>query len=295
MKMNNLLINSNRVINHKLLKSLSAVLVSSLLLSCGGETVPKDDNNVISKFNSTWNIHEKCEVNDDGTILYKAISWGGLVGTFLKQNMPEDLSAYESITFEFDRPAPVPMQVVVDDRFKTWGKPGIKSLTCNFDGQDVRSVGKILLQAADPCSIGINKIYFTPKANTWETVPIWSGNCAFGDWENGFVVSADKFMDAYEGDKLEFIYTADKSDPNVTYWLFKTIYSSTENTLEGNDNELNSWGCALVSSEVNVYRIVLTEKDIEGLREYGLFVNGYNVTVTQCNLLCKSYLSDESE
>ena len=295
MKMNNLLINSNRVINHKLLKSLSAALVSSLLLSCGGETVPKDDNNVISKFNSTWNIHEKCEVNDDGTIIYKAVSWGGLVGTFLKQNMPEDLSAYESITFEFDRPAPVPMQVVVDDRFKTWGKPGIKSLTCHFDGQDVRSVGKILLQAADTCSIGIKSIYLTPNANTWESVPIWSGSCAFGDWVNGFVVSADKFMDAYEGDKLEFIYTADKSDPNVTYWLFKTIYSSTENTLEGNDNELNNWGCALVSSEATVYRIVLTENDIAGLREYGLFVNGYKVTVTQCNLLCKSYLSDESE
>lgn len=270
----------------------SLFIASLLLLSCV-EAVEKDDDNVLSKFYSTWNIYERCEVNDDGSITYQAVPWGGLVGTFLKQNMPMDLSAYESITFDFDRPVPVDVQVVVDDRFKTWGKSGITSLVCNFDGQDVSSVGKILLQASDTCSIGIKSIYLTPSFGTWKSTPLWDSHCVFGDWSGGFVVKADKFENAYEGDKIEFIYNADKSDPAVTYWLFKTIYSGTNSTLEGNANELNRWGCALVSSEANVYRIVLTENDIMGLREHGLFVNGYMLTVTQCNLLCR-VLEDEN-
>ena len=274
------------------------LLASSLLLSClvsCVEPTAKDDNNVTDKFNSTWNIYEKCEVGDDGSITYKAVPWGGLVGTFLKHNMPVDLSAYESITFNFESPLAVDMQVVVDDKFKTWGKIGIHSLTCNFDGQDVSSVGKILLQASDTCSVCIKNIYLTPKVGTWESHPIWNGHSEFGDWANGFVIKADKFENAYEGDKLEFIYTADKSNPDVTYWLFKTIYNGTDSTLEGNDNELNRWGCALVGSEASVYRIVLTENDIIGLREHGLFVNGYMLTVTQCNLLCRTYAAEEVE
>lgn len=272
----------------KLSALMLAAPLTAMLFSCQIKPEEEEDsNNVTRKFNSTWNIYEKQQVNEDGSITYKSIPWGGLVGTFLKNNAPMDLSAYESITFEYAEPTTVPTQVVVQDRFKTWGKEGITSLTCNFDGQDVSAVEKILFQTGDSSTIHIKKVYLTPSYGVWESTPIWSGECRFGDWENGFMIKPEKFEQAYEGDKIEFIFTADNDDPNLTYWLIKTIYSGTSETLKGNDYELNSYGCAYVSSDANVYRIVLTADDVVNLREKGLFSNGYHLNITQCNLLTR--------
>ena len=271
-------------------KQLLPLVVSSLLFSCEMEKkVVEDDTNVISKFNSTWNIYERCETEEDGSVVYKAVPWGGLVGSFSEKNMPVDLSEYESITFEFAEPTTVPTQILVANKFKTWGKIGIQKLTCSFDGQDVTSIDRILLQAGDTCTLTVKQVYLMPNDVVWESKKVWEGDCSFGDWQNGFSIKPDKFENAYEGDKLEFIFTTDRSNPDITYWLFKTIYSGTESTLEGNENELNHWGCAYVAPDATVYRILLTAKDIENLREKGLFVNGFYVNVSQVNLLSRSY------
>ena len=271
-------------------KQLLPLVVSSLLFSCEMEKkVVEDDTNVISKFNSTWNIYERCETEEDGSVVYKAVPWGGLVGSFSEKNMPVDLSEYESITFEFAEPTTVPTQILVANKFKTWGKIGIQKLTCSFDGQDVTSIDRILLQAGDTCTLTVKQVYLMPNGVVWESKKVWEGDCSFGDWQNGFSIKPDKFENAYEGDKLEFIFTTDRSNPDITYWLFKTIYSGTESTLEGNENELNHWGCAYVAPDATVYRILLTAKDIENLREKGLFVNGFYVNVSQVNLLSRSY------
>lgn len=270
------------------------LLALSMSVSCSEEEVT-DKSNALSKFNSTWNIYEKFSVNEDGSITYKAIPWGGLVGTFLEKNGPVDLSEYESITLEFGEPTPVATQVVVDNRFKTWGKKGITSLTCHFDGQDVTSVREIVFQASDSCTVNIGKIHLNPADGTWEKTTVWEGNCSFGNWVKGFVIPAEKFAQATEGDKLEIIYTADKSKPEITYWLLKTIYNGSDSTLEGNDNELNEWGCAAVGRNATVYRIFLTVNDVVNLREKGLYMNGYYVNVTQVNLLCRTYPASEEE
>lgn len=260
------------------------------LLSCGDDAKQEDPNNVISKFNSTYNIYEKFETADDGTITYKALPWGGLVGTFLKNNMPVDLSEYESITFEFAKPTPVATQVLVGDhQVRTWGKRGISKLTCHFDGEDVTSVNEIVLQAGDTGDITVKHIYLTPNEGTWESIPIWQGACVFGNWENGLIVFPEKFADAYEGDKIEFVLTTDHSSPDITYWEIKTIYASTDKTLEGNERELNEWGCAAIGKKSTSYRIVLTDNDVKTLREVGLYANGFYATVTQVNLLHKAY------
>lgn len=274
----------------KTLKQFIVVVAAVQLFSCMEERKAKeDDSNVISKFNSTWNIHERCQMNDDGTITYKAVEWGGLVGNFLDKNLPVDLSAYESITFEFAEPTTVPTQIVVADRFKTWGKEGIQKLTCYFDGQDVTAVDKILLQTGDTCTLTIKKAFLMPNDVTWVSTNIWEGECDFGDWENGFVVKADKFENAEEGDQLEFIFKSDTSNPEITYWHFKTIYDDTSTTLEGNENELNNWGCAYVGPDATVYRIRLTANDVANLKEKGLFVNGFHVIVSKANLVSRSY------
>ena len=268
--------------------ALSFIALASVA-SCGDST-PDDKYDVRNRFNSTWNILEKCEVDDDGIIHYTAQPYGGLVGSFLQNNLPMDLSDYESITFEFANPVPQPFQVGVANRFKTGGKPGATSLTCSFDGQNVTSVDMIVLQTCDTCTVDVKSIRLTPKdATVWEPEQIWKGECNFGNWENGFVVPAEMFASAYEGDKIEFEFTADHSSPDITYWLFKTIYSATENTLQGNDSELNKWGCASVDGKATIYRILLTADDVANLKEKGLFVNGYYVNVTAVNLLHKYY------
>lgn len=121
-----------------------------------------------------------------------------------------------------------------------------------------------------------------------ETTTIWEGESVFGSWADGFSIAADKFANAKAGDTIEFIYTADTEGDGTTkptYWQIKTVYPDTEITLEGNANELNSYGCAPVSSGSTSYKITLTETDVTNLKAKGLFANGYFLVVTKVNLI----------
>lgn len=271
------------------LKNILLLAISTFLMACSSISSDGDELIITSRFNSTWNIYEGIVRNDDGSITYHALPWGGLVGAVKEHNMPADWSGYESIRFVFSEPAKVPMQIMVSDKLKTWGKAGITSLTCYFDGQNVTSIDEVALQASDTTVITVKSVYLTPGNAVWESTPIWKGNCAQGNWQNGFVIAPEKFTTAYEGDKLEIIFTTDKSNPDVTFWMMKTIYNGTDSTLQGNDNELNKWGCATMGKEATSYRIVLTAHDVAKLREKGMFINGYYNTITQCNLLRKSF------
>ncbi len=273
------------------MKNYLLLIACALLTGCGLGQSSDDENVLTSKFNGTWNIHEGVERAFDGTITYHALPWGGLVASVKKQNMPVDWSGYESISFEFAEPTEVATQIMVSDKLKTMGKPGITSLTCYFDGQDLSSVDEVALQASDTSVLKVKNVYLTPGTSTWESTSIWTGNCVFGNWTGGFVIKPEQFTSAIEGDKLEFIFKTDVNDPNVTYWIFKTVINGTDTTLEGNDNELNQWGCANVGKAATVYRIILTAGDIKKLREKGLFVNGYYNIVTQVNLLRRDYVA----
>ncbi len=273
-----------------LMKNLFVLTVLMMLTACGSSTsVEEDPLDITSKFNNTNNIYESFEKAEDGTITYNAVRWGGLVGDVTLQNMPVDWTDYASVTVEFSEPTPVPTQIMLSERLKTLSKAGITSQTCYFDGQDVTSVNEVVIQASDTCTLHVKKVFLTLNEGTWESVPIWTGRCVFGNWADGFVIPAEKFASASEGDKLEIIYSTDRSDPDVSYWLLKTIYNTTDSTLEGNYNELNRWGCVSVGMESTVYRVILTANDAAKLREHGLFVNGYMNNVTQCNLLWKNY------
>ncbi len=97
---------------------------------------------------------------------------------------------------------------------------------------------------------------------------IWSGECVFGNWAEGFNVPAEKFADASAGDILEFVYTTD-TNTKETWWQFKTIFSGTEETLSSNKGDLNEYGCASVASSSTSYKIVLNAEDIAKLKETG--------------------------
>lgn len=271
---------------------LLSVLI--LLTACGGNGSDENETSLLSKFKSTWNIHEKLVNNDDGSITYTALPWGGLVGIVTERNMPVDWSGYESITFEFANPTTVETQIMISDKLKRLGRAGITSLTCDFDGQDVSAIDEVGLQAADTTTITITKIYLTPTSGTWQPTTIWEGECVCGNWEQGFSIDPEKFADAKTGDKLEFIYTTDKDQTETTYWVMKSIYAGTEETLEGNKDHLNQWGCAALGKESTSYRITLTAKDIVNLQKTGIFVNGYYCIFNKCNLLRKQYMAEQN-
>lgn len=275
------------------MKSLALLLLTVVFFcSCEQNESVEDKTDITSKFCSTWNIHESMEQNDDGSITYQALPWGGLVADVKENNMGVDWSDYESITVEFAEPTTVTTQIMISDELKALAKPGISTLTCYFDGYDVKYVDEIAIQADDTSTLVVKSVRLTPADATWERMNIWKGDCVMGNWENGFVVNANQFADVNEGDKLEIVFTADKENPN-TYWLLKTIYNTTDQTLEGNNNELNDWGCVLMGAKTTTYRIVLTANDVNNLRNYGLFVNGFYCNVTQCNVLRKHYKSEE--
>ena len=269
---------------------LLSIAALAFLTACSHQQ--EDKYTLTSKFTSTWNLYETVKHESDGTITYNAQPWGGLVASFKERNMPVDWSQYEAITFDFVEPTKVPTQIFISEKVKTWGKTGITSLTCNFDGQDVTAVGDVGLQASDTTTLRVKRIYLTAGGSTWDSTPIWKGNCAFGNWTGGFGIKPEEFLTAIKGDKLEFLFHTDRSDPSVSFHQFKTVYRDTDSTLQGNESELNSWGCATVGPEARVYRITLTEKDIEKLREKGMFVNGYYNIVTQVNLLRRDYVPD---
>ncbi len=259
-----------------------------LLYACGSKSTGSDGSlDITSKFNSTWNVNESLNKNDDGTITFEAVTWGGMAGVFSKDNIPADWSGYEAIVFEFAEPTTVETQLKVTEKVIARAKKGVSSLTCYLGGQDVTSIDQVALQAAEPGTIKVKRIYLVPSSDNWYSRTLWEGECIFGDWKAGFVIEADKFNAATAGDRLEFIYTTDVSNPFISYWQFKTAYRDTDNTLEGNDYELNDWGCAMVGQGSDNFRITLTDKDVANLKEKGLFTNGYYCCVKQVNLLHK--------
>ena len=267
------------------MKKLLTIMASMVLVACGSNS-DGDSLDLTSRFNGTWNIHEKFEKGDNGEIIYHAIPWGGLVGSMRERNLPVDWTPYESVSVEFAEPTKVGTQLMIKDRLRVFGKPGITKMTCYFDGQDVTQIDEVAIQSSDSSIFKVKRVYLTPGSSVWDSTPIWEGHCVFGDWEEGFVIPGDKFLDAVAGDKLEFIYEVDRSDPKVEYWQFKTIYNGTDSTLEGNADQLNAWGCCPVG-ESGVLRIRLSENDVKELRKIGMFVNGYYNIVTKVNLLKK--------
>ena len=266
---------------------LLLVMITIILpSSCTLPWVHEDDEyDITSKFKAVRNVHERFETNSDGSITYNSVRFGGLIGLVKEHNLPVDWTKYESVTFEFADTTTVETQIMLGTVMRTYGRPGIKKLTCYFDGLDMRQVDQVVLQTSLPSTLVVKKVTLSPATTSWDSKPIWEGECKFGNWEDGFVINPKLFSTAIEGDKLEFVFTTDTSDPKRSYWLIKSVYNSTDQTLEGNASEQNRWGCTMIGQTATSYRVRLTSKDVKEIKKNGLFVNGFFVDVTQVNLL----------
>ncbi len=283
--------------NKLLLQLGTRVFTCVAIISLTACTLPwmqeEDIYDITSKFKATWNVHENFERHGDGSITFYSVKYGGLVGLVREHNLPVDWSGYESITFEFEDTTQVETQLLIGNVMRSWGKRGINKLTCYFDGLDMRQVDQVVLQTAEPTILTIKRVRLTPVTTSWNSRVVWKGNCNTEEWTSGFVVKPEKLRDAKEGDKIEFVFSTDTSDPKRSYWLLKSVYNSTEHTLEGNKNEQNEWGCTMVGQKATSYRIRLTARDAKELRSRGIFVNGYFVNLTQVNLLTKIRSADQ--
>lgn len=267
-------------------RTIWAVLASLTLVSCVTGHQDEDDGTITSRFNSTWNIYESVKKNSDGSVTYNPIPWGGLIGVMKERNMPVDWSQYESITVEFSEPTKVTTQLKISRNLRVYGKPGISKMVYYFDGQDVSQIDEVILQTADTCELTVKRVFLTPGTSAWTSVPIWEGECNFGNFEHHIIVESAEFDKLGAGDQLEFIYKNDQSDPSIEYWNIKTIYQGTSTALEGNADQLNEWGCASLGAS-GVFRIRLSANDVKELRKRGLMVVGFHSIVSRINLLKK--------
>lgn len=270
-----------RTTNKALLLLMAAI---GMLTSCQSEA-DKNELDITDKFNMRWNLSETLTHNDDGSITFHAVEWGGMAANFATPQGGVNWTEYDRIIFEFAEPTTTYTQIVVNETALVGGKRGISKIEGSFLGRDVSDVRQVCLQSDSVATINVKRVYLIKASYVWNSTTIWEGTRNFGNWTDSLTIAPEKFATASPGDILEFVITTDNSDPNVTYWQVKTVYWNTDKTLEGNDNELNDWGCANVGQGRSNYHITLTARDVQKLQDNGLFINGFFTTVNKINLL----------
>lgn len=115
---------------------------------------------IISKFTYTWNGAETFTNNEDGSITFNAVSWGGLAAWLPEGDVKCDWSAWKKVVFEFAEPTTVNTQILVGDA-SAWGEVGITKLECSFEGKDMSALDQIALQASAPTTLIITRIYLS--------------------------------------------------------------------------------------------------------------------------------------
>jgi len=267
----------------KYISTLLGLMAMILTTSCGGDSGEKD---VTHLFNETLRANEMLDLHDDGSITYIAVQWGGIAARMTDDGEPVNWSAYKKIVFEFSEPVNVGTQILINNKIMAWGSPGITHLECSLEGFESEPIERLAMQTTKETRVEVKRIYLSMESVPNSQVALWYGECIFDEWTNGMFIAPYLFNNAIEGDKLELIYTVDDTDdPNITYWQYKAVYCDTDSTLERNIPRQNDWGCIDVKKNSTKDIVSLTATDVRMLQKYGLFINGYHLTMRQVNLL----------
>ncbi len=220
------------------------VELSNLATAKAGDNIVVTTSKVDASINAAW-------------------EWGSQV--FLKVNSGangawEDMAGTSAVGFKEPGEAKFEITDKILEQFKTASSFYVQGMCV--------VVSKVELESAVPTT----------------STQLWSGECVFGNWADGFSVPAEQFAKASAGDVLEFVYTTD-TETTEKWWQFKTIFAGTEDALTSNKADLNEYGCATVASGSTSYKIVLNAEDIARLKETGLFVSGHFNIVTAVNLI----------
>ena len=193
-----------------------AVKVLAVQFEAGPEIGPEPQGEIvdlIDRFTYTWNGDESLTHNDDKSITFNGVSWGGLAAWLANDNVPADWSAYEKLVFEFAEPTTVNVQGFVQtttENITYWGNPGITKLECPFEGKDVSEVKQVALQLSDPATVVITKIYLVKKS---EVEPAPEFALTFDPKDGTEVEVNDEITLTYDDEAFLLYYTTDGSDP----------------------------------------------------------------------------------
>lgn len=130
-----------------------------------------EHEDIIDKFTYTWNTSETIVHNDDKSITYNSVSWGGVAAWVAQstgvegQDEPVDWSGYNKIVFEFAEPTTCNTQIVIGEN-KAWGDVGIKKLELSFSGSDLTKVSQVALQTSEATTLVITSIYLVKPVST---------------------------------------------------------------------------------------------------------------------------------
>ena len=141
-----------------------ACIVTDVAFEPGGGEAPVSDEKVsiIDNFNYCWNGNESVTHNEDGSITFNAVQWGGVASWLVVDGVKADWSDYSKIVFEYAEPTTVNTQILLGS-YSAWGNPGITSLEMSFEDKDVSAVEQIALQCSDPTTLVITAIYLVKK------------------------------------------------------------------------------------------------------------------------------------
>jgi len=141
-------------------------------------TAESETLDLIDRFTSCWNGSETNTHNDDGTVTYNAVQWGGLAAWI----GGEDWSEYEKIVFEFAEPTTFATQIFLQyadgTETKAWINDGAATAECTLEAGKV-AVNQAALQCAEAGTLTITKIYLVKASagisNMQAVTPVHSG------------------------------------------------------------------------------------------------------------------------
>lgn len=134
-----------------------------------------DKESIIDKFTYTWGADkgETVTHNDDGSVTFNSVEWGGAAAWLAENDTPVDWSAYTKLVFVYAEPTTVNTQGFVQttsENLTWWGNEGITMLECPFEGKNVSAVNQVALQASAPATIIIKEIYLVKSTEGVEEI-----------------------------------------------------------------------------------------------------------------------------
>lgn len=130
-------------------------------------------------------------------------------------------------------------------------------------------------------SFTIKRIYAIKTTSVEITRTLWSGENAFGDWGHSFNI--DPYEKVYAGDKMVVTYTK-STNPQCQI----KVRNLTDKYLDFVGEYLN------VNDETEA-SFLLSETDVELIRENGIFLNGQNMTIKAVQIVSSSLFRGEQK
>lgn len=133
--------------------------ILSLFICCLLPLLAQQNVDVTSSFTGCWNNQEQVTHNADGTITYKATTWGGLVWWI----GGDDWTEYSKIVFELASPAPCAVQPIISYNYNEWERKyhnaGVTDATLDLNPDKRHSVIQVAFQTAEEATITIRRIF----------------------------------------------------------------------------------------------------------------------------------------